>query len=61
MAFNSILKLFLPKDKVFFQLFESVAETVLQMAAKLNEVVHEKDFEKRSVLIKEIEDFILNH
>ena len=56
MAFNSILKLFLPKDKVFFQLFESVSETVVQMAAKLNEVVHEKDFAKRGILIKEIED-----
>jgi uncharacterized protein len=56
MGFNSILKIFLPKDKVFFQLFESVSETVVQMAAKLNEVVHEKDFEKRGILIKEIED-----
>ena len=56
MAFNSILKIFLPKDKIFFQLFENVSETVIQMAAKLNEVVHEKDFEKRTALIKEIED-----
>jgi len=56
MALNSILKFFLPKDKVFFQLFESVAETVFQMATKLNEVVHEKDFENRGLLIKEIED-----
>lgn len=56
MALNSILKIFLPKDKVFFQLFENVAETVIQMAAKLKEVVHEKEFEKRAVLIREIED-----
>ena len=56
MAFNSILKIFLPKDKVFFQLFENVGETVTQMAAKLKEVVHEKEFEKRAVLIREIED-----
>jgi predicted phosphate transport protein (TIGR00153 family) len=56
MAFNSILKIFLHKDKIFFQLFESVSETVVQMAAKLNEVVHEKDFAKRALLIKEIED-----
>ena len=56
MALNSILKIFLPKDKVFFQLFESVSETVTQMAAKLKEVVHETEFEKRAVLIKEIED-----
>ncbi|MEP6584487.1 MAG: DUF47 family protein [Ginsengibacter sp.] len=56
MALNSILKIFLPKDKVFFHLFENVSETVIQMAAKLKEVVHEKEFEKRAVLIKEIED-----
>ncbi len=56
MAFNSILKIFLPKDKIFFQLFENVSESVIQMAVKLNEVVHEKDFEKRTALIKEIED-----
>lgn len=56
MALNSILKIFLPKDKVFFNLFESVSETVVQMAEKLKEVVYESDFEKRSVLIKDIED-----
>ena len=56
MAVNSILKFFLPKDKVFFQLFESVSENVVQMAEKLKEVVHEKDFDKREILIKEIED-----
>ncbi len=56
MALNSILKFFLPKDKVFFQLFESVALTVTKMAEKLKEVINEKDFEKRSKLIKEVED-----
>ncbi len=56
MALNSILKIFLPKDKVFFQLFEIVSETVVKMAAKLKEVIHEPDFEKRALLIKEIED-----
>ncbi|MEO6636859.1 MAG: DUF47 family protein, partial [Ginsengibacter sp.] len=50
------MKIFLPKDKVFFQLFESVSETVIQMAQKLKEVVHETDFEKRAGLIREIED-----
>lgn len=56
MGFNTILKLFLPKDKIFFQLFESVSETVIEMATKLKQVVHEKDFDKRALLIKEIED-----
>jgi|SRR6185312_1833902 len=56
MPVNSILKFFIPKDKVFFQLFESVAESVTQMAEKLKEVVQEKEFSKREILIKEIED-----
>ncbi len=53
---NSILKFFLPKDKVFFQLFENVAKNVTIMAGKLKEVINEKEFDKRAVLIKEIED-----
>jgi uncharacterized protein Yka (UPF0111/DUF47 family) len=56
MGSTSLLKFFLPKDKIFFQLFESVAETVMQMANKLREVVKEPDFELRAVYIKEIED-----
>jgi len=56
MGSASLLKFFLPKDRVFFQLFESVAETVMQMADKLREVVKEPDFELRAVYIKEIED-----
>lgn len=56
MPVNSILKFFLPKDKVFFHLFESVAENVELMSGKLREVVHEKEYDKRELLIKEIED-----
>ncbi len=56
MAFNTILKVFLPKDRVFYQLFESVSEVLVQMGVKMKEVVHEPDFEKRGKLIKEIED-----
>ena len=56
MAFNSILKIFLPKDKVFFQLFENVAETVLKMGSRLRDVVNEPDFDTRTKYILEIED-----
>jgi predicted phosphate transport protein (TIGR00153 family) len=56
MALNSILKIFLPKDKVFYQLFESVAEELIKMGEKLKEVVSEPDFDKRAQLIQEIED-----
>lgn len=53
---NSILKIFLPKDRVFYQLFEVVAAELVKMGEALKEVVHEPDFEKRAVLIKKIED-----
>jgi predicted phosphate transport protein (TIGR00153 family) len=56
MAFNSILKIFLPKDRVFYQLFENVAEVLVKMGHKLKEIVNEPDYEQRGKLIKEVED-----
>jgi predicted phosphate transport protein (TIGR00153 family) len=56
MGFNSILKIFLPKDRIFFQLFENVAQELVKMGDKLKEVVNEPDFDKRASLIQEIED-----
>ena len=56
MGFNSILKIFLPKDRVFYQLFESVSEELVKMGEKLKEVVNEPSFEIRAKLIKEVED-----
>ena len=56
MGFNSIFKIFLPKDRVFFQLFENVAEELVKMGYKLKDVVNEPDFDKRGKLIQEIED-----
>jgi uncharacterized protein len=53
---NSILKIFLPKDRVFFQLFESVVDVLVKMGEKLKEVVNESDFDARAKLIKELED-----
>lgn len=53
---NSILKIFLPKDRVFFQLFENVSSVLVKMGEKLKEVVSEPDLEKRAKLIKEVED-----
>ncbi len=56
MALNSFLKIFLPKDRVFYSLFENVAETIDKMGKKLKDVVAESDFDKRALLIKQIED-----
>lgn len=56
MAFNSFMKLFSPKDKVFYGLFEEVANNGAVMAKKLTELVSETDYNKRASMIKPIED-----
>lgn len=53
---NSFLKIFMPKDKVFYSLFEEVAATVAQMGRLMKDVVSEPDFDKRAALISKMED-----
>lgn len=55
MALN-IMKLFMPKDKVFYALFENVADTVLTMSKVLKQLVNEPEKEKRSALASELEN-----
>jgi len=56
MGLNSIMKIFMPKDKVFYSLFEEVAVTVYQMGKLLKVVVAEPDFDKRASIISKLED-----
>lgn len=55
MGFN-LGRIFLPKNKIFYELFEDVAVTVNDMANLLKVVVNEPDFDRRSTLIKQVED-----
>jgi predicted phosphate transport protein (TIGR00153 family) len=56
MAANSFLSIFLPKDRVFYGLFENVSDRVLEMAKMLKKLVNEPDFATRSSIIAKIED-----
>jgi uncharacterized protein Yka (UPF0111/DUF47 family) len=56
MGLNSIMKIFMPKDRVFYTLFEQVADTMAKMGRVLKEVVKETDFDKRAGLISQVED-----
>lgn len=56
MGLNSFLKIFMPKNRVFFELFEQVADNVAKMGVVMKDVVAENDFDKRASLIKVIED-----
>ena len=46
----------MPKDRIFYSLFEQVAETVAKMGKIMKDVVKEPDFDRRAVLITQIED-----
>ena len=56
MAASGLLKFFLPKDRVFYTLFESASANLETLAKKLVQVVNEADYNKRAVIIKEMED-----
>jgi hypothetical protein len=53
---GGLLKFFLPKDKVFYSLFEEVSQNLVTIAKKLVSCVNEADYNKRAVIIKEMED-----
>ncbi len=56
MSLNSIFKIFMPKDRVFYDLFESAAGNVSLMSDQLRELVSEADYDKRSFWFKSLED-----
>lgn len=53
---SGILKFFLPKDKIFYTLFENASANLESLAEKLVLVVHESDFNKRGEIIKQMEE-----
>ncbi len=56
MGINTIGRIFMPKNKVFYELFEQVAETVEEMGLIMKKIVTEPDYDKRLPLTKQIED-----
>jgi predicted phosphate transport protein (TIGR00153 family) len=53
---NSFLKIFMPKNRIFYDLFEKVAGNVAIMGSLMKDVVGEPDFDKRASLITQLED-----
>lgn len=50
------LSYFLPKDKIFYNLFEEACDNLEAISKKLIQVVHEPDFNQRGTLINEMEN-----
>ncbi len=53
---QSFLKIFMPKNRIFYELFEKVATNVEKMGTVLKAEVAEPDFDKRAALISQLED-----
>ncbi len=50
------MKLFLPKDRVFYTLFEEVSVTVVEMSHLLKKLLNDPSFENREQIFTQIED-----
>ena len=56
MALNTIMRIFQPKDKVFYTLFEQVVDTVYEMSDMLKKLINETERDKRFAILSEIEN-----
>jgi len=50
------MKIFLPKDRVFYTLFEEVSVTVVEISHLLKKLLNEPSFENREQIFTHIED-----
>jgi predicted phosphate transport protein (TIGR00153 family) len=53
---NNIIRLFLPKDRVFYDIFENIVANLKEMGSGLKKALHEDDPTKRTELLKVLED-----
>lgn len=56
MGLNSIIKAFLPKDKVFYSIFEQVGANLKEMGAAFRAAIEETDVTKRTQMLRALED-----
>jgi len=56
MGLNSIIKAFLPKDKVFYSIFEQVGANLKEMGAAFRAAIEEQNPTKRTQMLRALED-----
>jgi predicted phosphate transport protein (TIGR00153 family) len=57
MGFDSVLKFFLPKDRVFYSLFEEVSSTLVQMGDVFKNALAQEDLSVRDKMLKTLGDY----
>lgn len=56
MTFNNIIRIFLPEDRVFYDIFEKIVANLKEMGNSLKKALQEDDPVKRLNLLKSLED-----
>jgi uncharacterized protein len=56
MALNNIFRIFLPKDKIFYDIFENIASNLKEMGSIFRKALNEGDVSKRSEYFSKIVD-----
>lgn len=56
MGLNSVIKAFLPKDKVFYSIFEQVGTNLKEMGAAFRAAIEQTDVTKRNQMLRALED-----
>lgn len=56
MPLNDIIRIFLPKDKIFYDIFENIVANLKEMGSVFKLALNEKDLAKRTTLLKSMED-----
>lgn len=56
MGLNSIIKIFLPKDKVFYSIFETMGANLIEMGAAFRAAIEEENPTKRIQMLRALED-----
>jgi len=57
MGLGSFVKMFMPKDRVFYSLFEQVSNNLSEMSDIFSKAVLETDISKRNILMKSLEEW----
>lgn len=55
MGLNSIVKLFTPKDRVFYSIFEEIADNLLTMSQVFRDALYENEDEKKDKMLVTLE------
>lgn len=57
MGLNSFLKAFLPKDKIFFSLFEQICRNLIDMSEAFVKAMHEPNYDVRMAALDKLKDW----